>query len=147
VKLDSTVIIGFISMVGAMFSAYLAYRASSQANRTQDKKVDAEAFDRSQVFYEKLLAEADKAVERLRVQIERLQDQLDRVNTQLSQEQDVSSLLRTHVRALQQQVNSMESTLGMLRTQLAPNQFGAVDLHAPPPPPPLPPLPPLPDKP
>lgn len=138
--MNASLVVGMGSAIAAIVSAILAYNSSKQANRTTEKKVDAEAFERSQQFYEKLLAEADKAVDRLRVQVERLQDQLDRVSNALSTEQGVSGILRTHVRALQQQVSNMESSIVALRTQLAPNQFGPVNFG---PPVTLPPLPPM----
>lgn len=106
--IDGAIVIAAVSAVGSGFAAYLAYRASSRANDIGEKKVDAEAYDRSHAFYEKLLGQADTQLERLRVQVERLNDQL-------AKEQDVSNLLRNHVRTLQSQVDSMEGTMQQLR--------------------------------
>lgn len=127
----TTVAVAVISLFGSGLAALLSFRASTSANKVSEKKVDAEAYERSQQFYEKLLAEADKALDRLRTQVDRLQDQLDRVNTQLAQEQDVSNLLRNHVRALQTQVNSMEASVTSLRTQLTVTQ-GTQGFRSPP---------------
>lgn len=121
----TTVIAAAVGGVPAIAAAWFAYRASVHANATTEEsnriastKVDAEAYERSQVFYEKLLAEAERHLDRLRGQVDRLQDQLDRVNTQLASEQDVSNTLRNQVRSLFTQVNSMEGTLIEMRRQM-----------------------------
>jgi chromosome segregation ATPase len=129
----TTILVAALSLLGSGLAALLSYRASTAANKVSEKKVDAEAYERSQQFYEKLLGEADKALDRLRGQVERLQDQLDRVNGQLAQEQDVSNLLRNHVRSLQTQVNGMETAVSALRTQIT-NTGSATGTRRPPPP-------------
>ena len=126
-----TIVTAAVAGLPSVLAALFAYRSSSQANRVNaeaqrinERKVDAEAYDRSQAFYEKLLSEADRAVDRLRSQVDRLQEQLDRTNNQLSNEQDVSNALRNHVRSLQAQVNGMEVTVATLREQLNVNRGG-----------------------
>lgn len=116
--MDPAITIALVAGVPSVVAAAFAYRSSARANKISETKVDAEAYDRSQLFYEKLLAEAEKHLERLRSQVERLNDQLDRVNNQLAQEQDTSNALRNHVRTLQLQVNSLEATVNELRIQL-----------------------------
>jgi chromosome segregation ATPase len=122
---DSTILIAGIGLVGAGFSAYLSYRSSTaanraalQANRISELKVDAEAYDRSQGFYEKLLAEADKHLDRLRTQVQLLGDELERVSNQLNEEQNISDHLRTQVRSLQLRVSDMESSMTDFRRHL-----------------------------
>lgn len=125
----TTIVAAAVGGAPALVAAWFAYRASARANeqaaaqaeetnRIAATKVDAEAYERSQLFYEKLLGEADKHLERLRTQVDRLQDQLDRVNTQLANEQDVSNTLRNQVRILTTQVGSMEATVQILRVQM-----------------------------
>lgn len=123
--MDNPLIIAIVGLVGAMFSAYLSYRASTSANRAADeanrvaeKKVDAEAYERSQGFYEKMLQEADKHLDRLRQQVELLSAQLERVVNELNSEQVTSLSLRKRVHELQIQVSTMELTVYELRRQL-----------------------------
>ncbi len=123
--MDSTILIAGIGLSGSLAAGYLSYKASSQANKaTQDanrineKKVDAEAYARSQGFYEKLLSEADRHLDRLRTQVEALSEQLTRVTDQLGDEQQVSDSLRNQLRDLQIQVASMESALITMRVDL-----------------------------
>lgn len=122
---STTVLAAGIGGIPAIAAAWFAYRASmrasettSETNRIAATKVDAEAYTRSQQFYEKLLSEADKHLERLRREVDRVNDQLERVNSQLAQEQDVSNSLRNQIRALTTQVGSMETALSSLRLQV-----------------------------
>ena len=104
--------IAIIAALPGLAAAAFAYRASAQANRTADRKVDAEAYERSQAIYEKTLSQADQQIDRLRQQVERL-------NEQLASEQDLSNSLRNQVRSLQTSVATLETTLTNLRSQLA----------------------------
>lgn len=116
----TTVLAGLPSIAAALF----AYRTSTQANKISATKVDGEAYERSQQFYEKVMAGAERELTRLQVQVDRLNQQLERVNSQLALEQDVSNTLRNHLRALQTQVTSMEQTVATLRTGLHRTQGG-----------------------
>ncbi len=127
--MDTNVIIAVIAGIPSLAAAAFAYRSSvsatrakstsdSEVNRLASTKVDAEAFERSQVIYEKAMLAAEKEVGRLQGQVDRLNDQLDRLNDQLAREQDVSNTLRNHVRTLQSQVSSMEVTVSSLRHQV-----------------------------
>lgn len=111
----ATILVALVALTGSGFATVLSYRASGRANAIQEKKLDTEAYDRATGFYDRLLATADRELERLRGQVDRLYDQLQRVNTQLAQEADVSNVLRNQVRALQTQVESMETTMVALR--------------------------------
>lgn len=109
--MDSTgIVVAVIAGVPAIASALFAFRASSQANKVGEKKVDAEAFERSQTIY-------DKIVDRLQSQVDQLQGQLSRTGVQLASEQDVSFTLRNQVRTLQQQVESLSRTVADLRAR------------------------------
>ncbi len=110
--MDGATTAAILSAVAALGAAFLTYRASSQANRINSTKVDAEAYDRAQVLWEKALAQAESQTDRLRSQVDRLSDQL-------ATEQDVSNNLRNQVRTLQQTVTSMEQSLSALRLQIA----------------------------
>jgi peptidoglycan hydrolase CwlO-like protein len=126
---STTVVVAAIGGIPAIIAAAFAYRSSVRAASTTEQanvraealaatKVDAEAYERSQHFYEKLLAESDKHLDRLRQQVDSLNAQVDRVNARLAQEQDVSSVLREQVRALTTQVSSMGTTLAVLHDQM-----------------------------
>jgi septal ring factor EnvC (AmiA/AmiB activator) len=122
---DPTIVAAVVGGVPAIVAAWFAYRASSNANAQTEEtnriaatKVDAEAYSRSQAFYEKLLTEADKHIDRLRSQVERLNDELDRVGAQAAQERDVANALRDQVRSLTRQVGAMEGTLAEMRRQM-----------------------------
>jgi chromosome segregation ATPase len=123
--MDKTIIIAAIGLVGSMLAGFLSYKASSaankataDANRINEKKVDAEAYVRSQGFYEKLLQEADRHLDRLRKQVEELSEQLTRVSQLLNSEQTMSDALRGQVRQLQQKLTQMETTLNSMQTDL-----------------------------
>lgn len=122
----TTIIAGAVGGFPAILAAYFAYKASvrasditEQQNRITVTKVDAEAYERSQKFYEAMLAEAEKTMDRLRVQIDRLNDQVDHLNTQLASEQDVSNVLRNQIRALTTQISYLEQTLNELQSGMA----------------------------
>lgn len=123
--MDPTLVAAGIGGVPAIVAAWFAYRSSVRANQSTDEanriartKVDAEAYERSQAFYEKLLGEADKHLDRLRAQVDLLSDQLNRVNQQLVSEQEVSATLRGQVRVLGAQVATMEGTIAEVRRQV-----------------------------
>lgn len=119
-----TVTVAVIALIGTVTGTVLSYRAASRANAISARKVDSEAYDRAAIFYDKLLASADRELTRLRGQVDGLHNQFDRVNNQLNQEQDVSNVLREQVRALQLQVRTLESTVLALR-ELMPHRHGA----------------------
>lgn len=123
--MDASIITAGIAAVAAVAGAGFAYRASAQANRITDKKVDAEAFERSRQIYEKALADADKQLDRLRAQQDRMVDQLTKVNEQLAKEQDLSSTLRAQIRALEIQMETMQEIVATLRAQLSMTQQSA----------------------
>jgi chromosome segregation ATPase len=127
----SAIVLAVVAGVPSILAAAFAYRTSNQATKAKVKadedvnklstlKLDAEAFDRSQAFYDKVINAAEKEVDRLQGQIDRLHAQLERVNDQLAREQDVSNTLRNHLRTVQQQVVNMESTVNLLRAQFGP---------------------------
>ncbi len=112
----TTIVTAVVAGIPSFFAAVFAYRTSAHANRISETKVDGEAYERSQQFYEKVMAGAERELARLQAQVDRLNDQLERVNNQLALEQDVSNTLRNHLRALQTQVTAMESTVLSLRS-------------------------------
>lgn len=112
------IITPLLASIPAIGAAFFAYRSSSKATKVEQTKVDGIVFERSQQFYEKVMASADKEVTRLQTQVDRLHDQLGRVNDQLAKEQDVSNALRNHLRTMQGQVTVMETTLDALRSQI-----------------------------
>lgn len=129
-SIDSSTITAALSGgVPAILAAYFAYRSSmraaastEEANRLASTKVDAEAYERSQRFYESLVAEAEKHIDRLRLQIDKLNEQVDRLLAQVATEQDVSNVLRNQVRALTTQIGNMETTLNELRIGIGAHQ-------------------------
>ena len=79
--LDATpIVVALIAATAASVPGILAWRASSRANATSDRKVDAEAFDRAAALYDKALAAAERETERLRSQVERINAQLAQEN-------------------------------------------------------------------
>jgi chromosome segregation ATPase len=120
--MESTIVIAAIGLIGSLSAGY---RATTDANRVNEKKVDAEAYARSQGFYEKLLTEADKHLDRLRNQVTTVSEQLARVTEQLGEEQEVSDHLRTQLRGLQEKVVTMETALITMRVDLS-----AIDVRA-----------------
>ncbi|MEV0382435.1 hypothetical protein [Nonomuraea sp. NPDC050643] len=109
---DPSVLAAIVAGLAAVVGAWFAYRASTKANQLADRKVDMEAYDRNIVYYEKLIANLEKDVERFRTSV-------DRVNAQLAQEQDVSNALRNQVRTMQAQLDLLERTLNEYRTSPA----------------------------
>lgn len=133
--MDASLLVAGVTGIPSIAAAVFAYRSSASATRAKAEadfqvnqiaagKVDAEAFERSQTFYEKVMAAAEKELGRLQGQVDRLHDQLERVNDQLAREQDVSNTLRNHVRTLQSQVSAMEQTVTGLRVQMGPRDGG-----------------------
>ena len=116
--MNTPLIIAGLSLLGSLSAGYMAYRASTQANKISDKKVDADAYERARTFYEKLLSDADRQLDRLRTQTDRMQDELSSMNTKLLTEQENSSSLKDHVRNLQRQVLGLEQTVETLNLQL-----------------------------
>lgn len=140
----ATIMVGALSLVGGLGGALLAFRASSQANKISNKKIDAEAYERSQSFYEKSLAQAEKDIERvraqaekdiervraqaerdierLRTQVDRLQDQLTRVTAQLGQMSMSSTaqdpLVQQMLVELRQQLSNVEGTIASIREEI-----------------------------
>lgn len=118
----STIAAALSGGVPAITAAYFAYRSSiraaavsAEANHIAASKVDAEAYERSQRFYESLVTEAEKHIDRLRGQTDKLNEQVDRLYAQIATEQDVSNVLRNQIRALTTQISTMEITLNELR--------------------------------
>lgn len=109
---DPSVLVAIIAGMAAVIGAGFSFRASTKANQLADRKVDMEAYDRNIVYYEKLIANLEKDVERFRTSV-------DRVNAQLAQEQDVSNALRNQVRTMQSQLDLLERTLNDYRTSPA----------------------------
>ena len=109
--IEPTVIIASISSLAAIAGGYFSFRASSQANRTAARKVDLEAFERSQTIYE-------KTIDRLQGQTDRLGAQVDAVNSRLAQEMDVSNALRDQIRTLRGQVDDLNATVANLRAEV-----------------------------
>lgn len=116
--MDTNVIIALVAGLASVAGAFVAYRASSQANLVNKQKVDSEAFDRSQQMYERMLSTQDKELTRLQGQVDRLNSHLDRTNEAVAREKDISETLRALVIALQRQVGVMEETIANMRAQL-----------------------------
>jgi len=113
--MNAAVVVAALGLAGVVLSAVLSYRTSRQVNtaaleasRVAERQVDGEAYARSQGFYEKLLSEADRHLDRLRTQIQLLGEDLERVSKQLADEQAANDLLRCQVRQLHERVNAME---------------------------------------
>ncbi len=116
--MDTNVLIAIIAGGAATVGAYFSFRTSKQANAVSKRKVDSEAYDRSQQMYERMLNTQDKELNRLQGQVDRLNRELEQTNHALAQEKDVSSTLRHHVNTLQRQVNIMDETITNMRVQL-----------------------------
>lgn len=105
----------FGAVIVACLSAFLTYRATSQANRTAAdelaNKVDKEAYDRAQNIWERALNQSDKEVEKLRAQIQRLEDQV-------RAKEELELLLREQLRELKATVARMERQNARMRVML-----------------------------
>lgn len=111
--MDPTVGAALAAAAAAIVGAAFTYRSAKSANRIDARKVDLEAFERSQVIYE-------KTIDRLQAQADRLSAQVEAVNNRLAQEQDTTNVLRDQIRTLRVQVDDLNSTVHTLRTQLVP---------------------------
>lgn len=109
--MDPAVLAAIGAAGAAVVGAYLTYRSARQANTINSRKVDLEAFERSQTIYEKTIA-------RLEAQGDRLVEQVEKVNNRLAVEQDISNTLRDQLRTLRTQVDDLNVTVNTLRTQL-----------------------------
>lgn len=98
--MDPSIIVASIAAAVALGTAVLTFRASAEANRANDRKVDLEEHRDAIERLRKIIEEQDRHVDRVRTQ-------LDRVQEQLAREQDVSFALRAQVRALQEQVDEL----------------------------------------
>lgn len=98
--MDPSIIVASIAAAVAVVTAVLTFRASAEANRANDRKVDLEEHRDAMDRLRKIIEEQDRHVDRVRIQ-------LDRVQEQLAREQDVSFALRAQVRALQEQVDAL----------------------------------------
>jgi septal ring factor EnvC (AmiA/AmiB activator) len=106
--INPAVIAAIIAALGAGASAWLAYRSSSKANATNDKKVDLEEHRDSISRLQAIINEQDRYQDRLRTQLDRLNNQLDSVQNQLVREMDVSQVLKSQVSTLQDQVRTLQ---------------------------------------
>lgn len=105
-------LINVVSVIGAMFAATLAYRASSRAtsvqraaNKTSDRKVDIEEYREQQERYRRMIEDLEKELQRVRAQGERTEIDLRR-------EQETSTALRTEVRLLRDQIDILNRSRG-----------------------------------
>ncbi len=104
---DFSLIIAIIAAMASALTAILAFRSSSRANSTSDRKVDLEEHRDAIDRLKKIIEEQDRHVERVRLQ-------LDRVQEQLAKEQDVSLVLRTQIRNLQDQIDELSRSRARL---------------------------------
>lgn len=111
---SAAVVSGLVAVVGAV----LTYRASAQANKISDKKVDAEAYDRAQGLYEKTLAQAERQLDQAEKQIGQLRETVNRLEVQVRDERDVSDRLRVEVSKLRRIVDTMERHMARMRAQM-----------------------------
>jgi peptidoglycan hydrolase CwlO-like protein len=106
------VVVATLSALAAITAAILTYKASKNATKVEDRKVDLSTYQQAVEFY-------DKQLERVNGQVDRLNTQLDRVTSQLESEQVVSGSLREKVRILQSTVDTLTQTITDLRNHLA----------------------------
>lgn len=111
---DTSTIAGIISGVTALAAALLAYRSSKAANDLSSRKVDQEAFDRSQAMYERLL-------DRMQAQLDRVNDDLDTATKELAEKRASELAMLAQMGALKRRVGELEQTLASIRA-VAPNR-------------------------
>lgn len=119
------IVIAAIAIVPTSVAGWWAYRSSMaanratvQMNRSNEKKVDAEVFERTQGLYDRAVAAARQEIDRLQAQQERFVAQLDRMTVELWAERETSGKLRGQVAQLQGQVATFEYTIAALRRQI-----------------------------
>lgn len=119
------VTVAAIAIVPTLLAAWFTWRTSVSANktalaanRTNDKKVDAEVFERTQGLYDRAVAAARQEIDRLQAQQERFVTQLDRMTVELWAERETSGKLRAQVAQLQGQVELLGETIASLRRQI-----------------------------
>lgn len=110
--MDVSILVAIVAALGSLGAAAMAFRSSSAANRSNDRKVDLEEHRDAIKYLREIIEEQDKHVERVRAQLERVQEQL-------VQEQDVSNALRIQVRQLQDQVDELMRSRERLEKLLA----------------------------
>lgn len=104
-------ITAFAAIIVAIVSAVLTYRSSSQANRTADRKVDSEAYERAKVIWSSAIEQSEKDLGKLRQQIERLE-------AQVRESREIEATLRGQIRDMKATIARMERQNSMLRTML-----------------------------
>lgn len=109
--MDTPTLAAVIAGIVAIISAALTYRASSQANRVNSTKVDAEAYDRAQNIYKSGLAEYER-------QMGLMREQVDRLERQVQEEREVTEKLRRYVRELRETIARMERHIAVMRRKL-----------------------------
>lgn len=125
--MDTSVIVALVAGLPAVSAAAFAYRASTsaskvtmEANAIAKSKVDGEVFERSQAFYEKLVAGAEREQSRLQEQISRLRDQIEKSTDAFEKEQEINHELRVQIRDLQYKVAGFEQDLVGIRAKITP---------------------------
>lgn len=98
--MDTSLVVTLIAAGVSGGTAVLTYRSANRATEANARKVDLEEHRDALERLRKIIEEQDRHVERVRIQ-------LDRVQEQLAREQDVSNALRSQVRSLQDQVDSL----------------------------------------
>lgn len=78
-------ILAIVGIVGAVVSATFTYLSNNKVAKTQDKKVDAEAFDRAQKLYASALDDFDAQLRRLRAENLELLQANQRLQKQISE--------------------------------------------------------------
>lgn len=121
--MDASIVVSIVAAVVALATAGLTFRSTSQANASNQRKVDLEEHRDAIERLRKIIEEQDKHVERVRQQLDRVQDQLAR-------EQDVSNALRATVRALQDQVDDLIRSRARLEEMLAVHVPHVAGAHA-----------------
>jgi peptidoglycan hydrolase CwlO-like protein len=101
----STIAPSVMAAIAAIIAALLAFRASTRANATNDRKVNLDEYKEQQERYRRIIEDQDRQIERTRSLAERNADQLTR-------EQEVTAALRAEVRALQGQIDLLTRSGG-----------------------------------
>jgi predicted RNase H-like nuclease (RuvC/YqgF family) len=121
-----TIAVSVIAWVGsrqAQKATLAAAEREAERDVAADKaKVEAQAYERARISYQKIVADLEHQVERYQKTMDRLQAQVDRVMDQLAKEQDVSNTLRLRIAQMQDQIAAMQREIDASKATIAEHQ-------------------------
>lgn len=117
--MDASIWVAALSLAGTVGAAGLAARASTKAStvkaeadeRVSARQAEGEAYSRARQMYDSMLDDLREELVRTREHVERIEAQSARLAELLTAEQETSHALRVQVRALREQIGSLEASI------------------------------------